>query len=284
MTRRKTELPRGILKTAVADRRRYEHARYYPSPDLEPYVEHYWSVQWDLRGLAAERVETLPHPSVHMVFEHNAGGRVAGVARGKFVRLLEGEGGVLGVKFRPGGFYPFAGVSIATLADATVSLAHIFGAEGSALERAVVAEATDASRITVIEDFLRRRRPAPDETVPRIAEIVYAVAADRSILKVDDLVGRYGMNKRTLQRLFAKYVGVSPKWVIQRYRLHEAAERLASDPSPSQSALALLLGYSDQAHFVRDFKTIVGASPAAYARQARPGPGPVRAEPDRFVE
>ena len=86
---------------------------------------------------------------------------------------------------------------------------------------------------------------------------------------MEDLVDRYGMNKRTLQRLFAKYVGVSPKWVIQRYRLHEAAEQLAAGPSVSQSALALDLGYSDQAHFVRDFKTVVGTSPAAYARAAR---------------
>jgi AraC-like DNA-binding protein len=64
-------------------------------------------------------------------------------------------------------------------------------------------------------------------------------------------------------------VGVSPKWVIQRYRLHEAAERLTADPSIAQSALASDLGYSDQAHFIRDFKSLVGTSPAAYARAAR---------------
>jgi AraC-like DNA-binding protein len=150
-----------------------------------------------------------------------------------------------------------------------VSLREIFGAEGDALERAILAEGTDAARIPIVEDFLRRRRPAPDEHVVRVAEIVYAVAGDRSIVKVEDLIVRYGMNKRMLQRLFAKYVGVSPKWVIQRYRLHEAAEQLAVGSSISQSALAIDLGYSDQAHFVRDFKAVVGMSPAAYARAAR---------------
>ena len=72
-----------------------------------------------------------------------------------------------------------------------------------------------------------------------------------------------------LQRLFGRYVGVSPKWVIQRYRLHEAAEQLATGESVSQTELALNLGYSDQAHFIRDFKAIVGVSPAAYARATR---------------
>jgi AraC-like DNA-binding protein len=98
--------------------------------------------------------------------------------------------------------------------------------------------------------------------------MVYAVAEDRRVVKVENLVDRYGVGKRTLQRLFVKYVGVSPKWVIQRYRLHEAAEQLAAGGSVNQSALALRLGYSDQAHFVRDFKAMVGTTPAQYARRS----------------
>ena len=81
---------------------------------------------------------------------------------------------------------------------------------------------------------------------------------------------RYGVNKRTLQRLFAKYVGVSAKWVIQRYRLHEAAERLGGDEDVDLAALALELGYADQAHFARDFRAMVGRPPAAFVRGARP--------------
>jgi hypothetical protein len=215
MNRRKTAPPRGVLKAAAADPQRYQHARYHASPDLEPYVEHYWSVQWDVRGLAPERVETLPHPSVHMIFERTVGGRIAGVARGKFSRLLEGEGGVLAAKFRPGGFHPFVGVPISTFTDTVASLRDVFGAAGNALEQAVLAEGADASRITLIEDFLRRCRPGPDANVARVAEIVYAVAGDRTILKVQDLVDRYDIGHRTLERLFARYVGVGPKWVIQ---------------------------------------------------------------------
>jgi AraC-like DNA-binding protein len=158
---------------------------------------------------------------------------------------------------------------VSRFSDTTVSLQEVFGAEGGELDRAVLAESTDSSRIAVVEGFLRGRRPEPDMNVSRIAEIVYAVARDREIVKVEDLVDRYGLNKRTLQRLFARYVGVSPKWVIQRYRLHEAAEQLAVAGSIAQSALAIDLGYSDQAHFVRDFKAVVGISPAAYAKAAR---------------
>lgn len=257
------------MKTDVADRQRYRYERYHPSPDLDLYVEHYWVVEWDLRGQAPERAETLPHPSVHMIFERGGRSIIRGAARAKFSRLLEDEGGVFAVKFTPGGFYPFAGVPVLRFSDTTVRLHDVFGAEGDELDRAVLAESTDLSRINVVEGFLRARRREPDENVSQVTEIVYTVAKERGILKVEDLVERYGLNKRTLQRLFARYVGVSPKWVIQRYRLHEASEQLAASGSINQAAIALNLGYSDQAHFVRDFKAIVGVSPAAYARAAR---------------
>jgi AraC-like DNA-binding protein len=271
MSRRKTAPPRGVLRTATANPRQFRHVRYHPSADLEPYVEHHWSVAWDLRGRAPERAETLPHPSVHLIFESNVGGRISGVARGKFSTILEGKGSVFATKFTPGGFHAFAGGPISRFTATTVRVFDVFGAEGDTLEQAVLNARTDASRIRIVEKFLRSRHPKPDETANQIVRTVYAIAADRGIVKVDDLVSRYATNARTLQRLFAKYVGVSPKWVIQRYRLHEAAEQLAAGTAVSQSALALELGYSDQAHFVRDFKSLVGTSPAAYARAARSG-------------
>ncbi len=261
-----------MLKTAVSDRQRYRHERYHPSPHLERYVEHFWVVEWDLRGEAPERAETLPHPSVHMIFERDGKSRIRGAARKTFSKLLEDKGGVFAVKFTPGGFYPFVGVPVSGFSDKIMSLRDVFGRRGEELDRAVLAEDTDLSRINLVESFLLahlRDVDEADENVLKVTDIVYQVAKERGILKVQDLVDRYGLNQRMLQRLFAKYVGVSPKWVIQRYRLLEAAEQLASGESVSQTELALSLGFSDQAHFIRDFKSIVAVSPAAYARAAR---------------
>lgn len=263
------EPPRGILRSATASAKSTRHVRYHPSPDLAPYVEHYWSVAWDYRGHAPEQLETLPHPSVHLIFERSVGARITGVTRGKFTRILSGKGAVFGVKFAPGGFYPFLRAPLSTITDTTASVRSIFGTAGVDLARSILARRTDAACVALVEDFLRRHVHERDDTAIRMAQLVYAVARDRTILKVEDLAARAGTNTRMLQRLFAKYVGVSPKWVIQRYRLHEAAEQLADGGAVTQSALALSLGYSDQAHFVRDFKRIVGASPAAYARDAR---------------
>ncbi len=118
----------------------------------------------------------------------------------------------------------------------------------------------------IAEDFLRERLPEEDEHVREINQVVDYIIAHREITRVDDVVSRLNLNKRTLQRLFSQYVGVSPKWVIQRYRLHEVAERLADGEVVDGTRMALDLGYFDQAHFIKDFKAIVGKTPAEYAR------------------
>jgi AraC-like DNA-binding protein len=84
-------------------------------------------------------------------------------------------------------------------------------------------------------------------------------------LRVADVAARHGVSVRTLQRLFRRHVGVSPKWVLQRYRLHEAAERMAAGEATDLASLAQDLGYFDQAHFGNDFRRYVGVPPSAYA-------------------
>jgi AraC-like DNA-binding protein len=74
------------------------------------------------------------------------------------------------------------------------------------------------------------------------------------------------LGKRTLQQLFSSYVGVGPKWVINRYRLHEALERLQEGAHINFAELAMELKYFDQDHFIRDFRKLVGCKPAAYTR------------------
>jgi AraC-like DNA-binding protein len=90
-------------------------------------------------------------------------------------------------------------------------------------------------------------------------------------------VERFGIPARTLQRLFNRYVGVSPKWVLRRYRLHEAAARLAEPPPGSWAQVAAELGYVDQAHFINDFTAAVGMTPAQYAAACATGRAPVPA-------
>jgi len=257
--------PRGILRHAPSPGV-FHHARIAPSPALAGVVQHFWIVRWDLRGSAPQVRETLPHPNVHLVIEPGRT-RIHGIHSGRFTRVLEGQGGVFGMKFRAGGFRPFLRRSVSTLRDRSLSLQEVFGMAAGSLEATVFAQQEDDRMAAVAEDFLVAHLPPVDPEVARIGEIVDGIATDRSITTVEQVLERHGMGKRTLQRLFNEYVGIGPKWVINRYRLHEAIERLAEGGNVVWTELALELGYFDQAHFVRDFKALVGRPPAEYARQ-----------------
>lgn len=265
----KLDPPRGVLKSGTDVDQSFRHERFHASEDLADHIEHFWIVEWDLRDKEPYRAETLPHPSVHITFDHEGNGRIGGPSTAKFSRVLVDKGGVLAVKFTPAGFYAFLRKPVSALADVTVPLSEVFGRTGTELTEQVSTRPSDQEGIALIERFVRSRLLEADANIPTLNSMVYATANDRDILKVEDLVKRYNISKRTLQRLFAKYIGVSPKWIIQRYRLHEAAEKLASGGPSSQADLAFELGYSDQAHFVRDFKALVGTSPAAYVRSLR---------------
>ncbi len=272
MIRSENGQPRGILNLKAGEKK-FDLTRLLPSEDLAPFVAHYWIVTWDLRGQEPYVSEVLSHPSVHLAIERGRT-EIYGVVKQKFIRKIEGQGRTFGVKFHPGAFYPFVNFPVSRLTDKRVSLESALGLDTQALESAVLAHEDERASMAEVERFLRTRLPARDETVDRVRSIVERIIADPELVKVDALVEEFGLGKRALQRLFSQYVGVGPKWVIQRFRLHEAAEQLAKlgpGETPRLADLAASLGYFDQAHFIKDFKALVGQSPADYLRRLRGG-------------
>ena len=261
-----TSVPKGVLDPALAAQR-FRLGRYEPAPDLKFFIEHFWIVEWDLRGREPHVQKTLPYPCVHLVFDL---GKTAifGVMRGAFEYQLEGVGRVLGVRFRPGGFRGVLRGPVAAITDRTIPLSEVYQFDADAVEAEVLGAAGDAGMVEVAERHLRTRMPDADETVELVHGIVDRVANDRTLNRVDELAAQVNLGERALQRLFNDYVGVSPKWVIRRSRLHDAAARLANAEDVNLTHLAAELGYSDQAHFTRDFKALVGRSPSDYRRSA----------------
>ena len=255
--------PHNGLLHFKASRSLSGYARYFPSSDLAPFIEHYWTVEWDLPQPVLR--ETLPYPSAHIVLEPGVA-QLAGVHTKKFSRMLEGKSRVLGVKFLPGGLRPFVDRPVWAFTDKVVDLGEVFGASAAHLCDVALAHTDHHAAISVVESFLRERDPRTDAASSLAARIAQCIATHRDICQVEQVATRFELSIRALQRLFREYVGASPKWVICRYRLQEAAERMAAADDIDWPEIALELGYSDQAHFIRDFRRLVGTAPAAYFR------------------
>jgi AraC-like DNA-binding protein len=260
---------RGILKVE-AGMQKFSLTRYEPADDLAFFIELYWVVRFDLRGQAPYRQVILSYPNVNLAFEQEHNGIFAGiygVPKTTYSRLLQENGVVVGVKFRPGGFYPFWKQPVSLLTGQIVGIQDVFGVNVETLPEQIFAQKNEDEMVRLAESFLRERLPEQDEQVELINRIVQTTIENREITKVEDMVSRFGVNKRTLQRLFSRYVGVSPKWVIQRYRLQEAAELMEKGDIPDWPKLSQDLGYYDQAHFIKDFKAMIGKSPQEFIKE-----------------
>jgi AraC-like DNA-binding protein len=271
---------RGILRPAetarAADLRRDAPV----SAELLPFVERYWSVRWDLTGRPPFRSEVLSHPSVNVSVESGSEPRfgfampavlVHGVVTRRFTVDLVGAGRVTAVKFRPGGFAAFCGVLPAR--NGVTRLGTELDMSGHRLLTAVAAEEDDDDRAGVLDATLAPLAPEPPAAFVDLIGIVDQMVEDRGLVRVDQVAALAATSVRSLQRLFATYVGVSPKSVLARYRLQDAAATIDSGEVDDLAGLAASLGWFDQAHFSRDFRSVVGVTPSAYLQRAREAAG-----------
>jgi AraC-like DNA-binding protein len=172
---------------------------------------------------------------------------------------------VFAAKLAPGAAPALLGRHAHAFTDARVALDALVEGAGALTSRVLGAKDV-AGQARALGDWLAARaRPLHADAVFSAA-VVEAMREDPSITSVALAAARFECSARTLQRLFRRWVGVSPKWVIARYRLHEAMEALERDPQVPLAELAHRLGYFDQSHFTRDFHALVGEPPARYAR------------------
>ncbi|MFJ4282956.1 DUF6597 domain-containing transcriptional factor [Streptomyces massasporeus] len=272
---------RGIVDpSGLLDHVRFR--RHEPAEPLRRYVEWYWLIDWDLPAPYASHV--VPHPAVNLTFQWDESGEtqgppyaeVTGVALGLYTRKLTGRGRVCGVKFHPGGFRPYTPeVPVSRWTGRALPAREVFPQITGDTARTVVTAAGDRAKVAALDAVLLSLPHAPDPQADLAIDLVRHIRADRAVRRVGDFARAEGLSVRALQRLFATCVGVSPKWVILRYRIHEALEQAGTRDDIDWAGLAADLGYADQAHLVRDFTATVGVPPTAYAAETRAG----RAEP-----
>ena len=236
-----------------------------PASVLTQGIEHYWLNDWDFAEPLVQQI--LPHPTVNLVWVDDGPGLVFGPRQRMNDIRMAGRGRVFGVQLRPGGFRWFTDLAQSELSAEPVPVTGILGADREL--DAALRSVDDGPRVEAVNRFLtsRRRDPGPANAVAM--RLAHRARTDRRLTRVETLAATESIAVRTMQRMFAAEIGVTPKWMIARYRVQEAIE--LADGAVNWAALAVRLGYSDQAHLVRDFSRAAGVSPAAYARLLRAG-------------
>jgi AraC-like DNA-binding protein len=239
--------------------------RFEADHELSPWIDSYWKVAWDLPAGQEHLQSNISHASVNVVVEDD-GVWLYGVPSRIFTRTIAGHSWVFGIKFRPGGFSHFHDKDISAITGRRMRINTLCGIALDDWEMRIREAADDRARVRLCDALLISLKPSRQAVSTEIADLLIS---DRSAVNISEIVRKTGIEERRLQRIFRTDVGISPKEVVRRFRLQDAAERLLKDRNLSCSDLAFELGYADQAHFTKDFKSVIGRTPGEYQRQQK---------------
>lgn len=170
----------------------------------------------------------------------------------------------MGVRFRLGGAYPFLGDAADQLQNRRVALEDLWGRSAIELQARLMEAKTHKARFQCLERALLSRLAGAVRPHPAIAKAVSNFVAQQGVSSVTGVALRSGLSHRRFLELFRREVGLPPKTLGRILRFQRTLRLIAAEPCPNFARVALVCGYYDQAHLIRDFKAFAGITPTAY--------------------
>ncbi len=262
----------AIERAHLRDPRDASHVmyRYETSGPLGALVQRFWIPVWSVPPGQESVQRVLQYPVCLLVVTPDYA-RFHGVVSGLSTTTLDGDGWAVGVMLTPAAGALVAGGPVAPYTDRWVGIDEVLGEAGSRLAtrvRAAMAAdphspAAHAAALAAYDEALRRLLPV-DAEGRLVDRVVALVESSPDLTRVDQLCAGTGLSERSLQRLVHRRLGLTPKWLVQRRRLQEAAGRLR-ERTQTVAEVAAALGYADQAHLTRDFARVTGMTPGGFA-------------------
>lgn len=260
-----------------------------PHIALRPFVKDLWIAD-HARPAARPRFTefALPDGYMHVVIRlsgdpirildetHPAGrnygyGVIGGARASYYSREVSGPTHAIGATLLPGAAQALFGLNAIELANRHTSLSDVWGVQAEVLRERLLLLARPHLQLELFEMTLLARIPLIKGIHPAVAQAL----ADVGSLAIGSMVTRSGLSHRRFVELFSQNVGLTPKRFARVLRFRRMLHRLAHDPKVAWADLAADMGYSDQAHFNREFREFAGLTPEEYRRAAPISPGHV---------
>jgi AraC-like DNA-binding protein len=127
---------------------------------------------------------------------------------------------------------------------------------------------TPAEALDIVEATLRMPEPFDRQAFARCEAAVQQLSAEPT-RPVTDIAAGLGVSHGHLDRQFTEQVGLSPRTLARILRMRRLLEEIDVHGSVGWADKAAELGWSDQAHLIRDFKRHTGVTPSEYLSAQR---------------
>jgi AraC-like DNA-binding protein len=252
-----------------------------PSPPLDLFVECFWYV--DLR-VPYRRERILPMGTVELIFnfsdpfklgdDDNSLHRglsglctdswLVGLQTGYLINEPLGVTCLIGVRFKPGGAYPFFQLPASELHNQVVPLDILWRSFAAEVRERLYAERTVTARFMLLEKLLLNRLHDLPHGFEVVCFAVDEIARRYGTIAILALSEQLGMSQKHLISQFKRIVGVSPKSLARIYRFQRVLNAVNPTCPVDWTAIAHDALYYDQSHFNRDFESFTGLTPSSY--------------------
>jgi AraC-like DNA-binding protein len=182
----------------------------------------------------------------------------------RFQLYLSGKVHIFNILFQPTGLNRLFGIDMRSLVNQDPAASDVLGKAAAKLGDAVRSAADFPSRVRAAERCLAtllngRRNDEPIGLASRL------LIATQGQMRIDDVVERSGLSARQFQRRFAQQVGLTPKSYARLIRFDRALVMHHEMPKRPWTDILHELGYFDQAHFIREFRALLGIAPTGFS-------------------
>lgn len=164
----------------------------------------------------------------------------------------------LGIRFKPGALAILFDWDLSKTADREIDIVGRLGSEARLLVSAICKQRSARAMFAAAEKHLHRLASSRFDRVPASQRAVDRIRSSRGRLRVESLAKSIGTSRRTLERVFRRELGISPKQYARIVRLNAVLESLSVGERARVTELALDAGYFDEAHLSRDFRKLAG--------------------------
>jgi AraC-like DNA-binding protein len=256
--------------------------QYAVPDDLKPYIDSFWQLHYDDAAsaispvqycLALGSIEIIVHTTPPFTHSGILAGRqvdfpeafIGGIHVEPMLFRMHGGTGMFGISCKPEMFVTLFDLPVGDLVDDYADLGSFFGKCIGDLPVQLQAAPSAEHRVQIAVDFFRRRM-ATQSRRDRLyfSEAMHYIRMESGQQSVDDICGKVFVGKRQLQRVFQENIGISPKLYGRIVRFKGAYNYVQRHPNATWTEISHHFGYSDQSHFIRDFREFTGENPTAF--------------------
>lgn len=254
------------------------YVKYQPHPLLREEVECYWTMDNEGSNSLVTAENVVADIGIELFFNFGAayrrsdpaaaeselevaGSHIVGLRTRAIIVTQSGQIHIFGVRFRPWGLARLGRFPLREITHGICGIEALFGRRAAEIEERLFACRDDRERVRLIDSILLPMTAQTDAPPGIAARLAGTIAATNGQVPIARLCEMAGVGYKRLERAFLREVGVPPKLYARLMRFQSSAAYLAS---LARSAPTLPDGYSDQSHFIREFKRFAGESPERF--------------------